>query len=104
MKAKFRIPKVSEYSSVGIMKEWVIELGGEFKENDPIYIIDNLGDEHIIRAKKDGVLLEKLVYENEIIENNQVVGIYNTIPKPEGEKTVPKVKVGGIFSRIFRID
>ena len=83
MREKIKVPKVNDFCSVSKLQEWKVELGDSFESGDVVCIIDNLSEKHEIRAPKAGMLVEKTIYENAIVEDSQVIGIFEISPDEE---------------------
>ena len=74
------MPKVNDFCSVSKLQEWKVELGDSFESGDVVCVINNLSEKHEIKAPKGGMLVEKTIYENAIVEDSQVIGIFEISP------------------------
>ena len=84
MREKIKVPKVNDYCSVSKLQEWKVELGDCFESGDVVCVINNLSEKHEIKAPKAGMLVEKKIYENAIVEDSQVIGIFEISPEEVG--------------------
>lgn len=80
MRGKIKVPKVNDFCSVSKLQEWKVELGDSFESGDVVCVINNLSEKHEIKAPKGGMLVEKTIYENAIVEDSQVIGIFEISP------------------------
>lgn len=79
MREKIKIPKVNSFSTINIMKKWRIDLGDIFNTDDVIYELENQGKIYEIKAIESGMLVEKYIYENQIVEEKQTVAMYEKL-------------------------
>lgn len=85
MREKIKVPKVNDCCSVSKLHKWKVDLGESFKSGDVVCVIDNLSDKHSIKASKGGILVEKIIYENSIVEDSQIIGVFEVDPEDEGD-------------------
>ncbi|MEG0250476.1 MAG: hypothetical protein RR561_06420 [Peptostreptococcus sp.] len=85
MREKIKVPKVNDCCSVSKLYEWKVDLGERFESGDVVCVIDNLSDKHNIEASKGGMLVEKVIYENSIVEDFQIIGVFEVAPEEEGD-------------------
>lgn len=98
MRGKIKVPKVNKFCSVSKLCEWKIELGDSFKSGDVLCVIDNLNEKYEIKAEKSGMLVEKVIYDNSIVEDSQVIGIFEISSDEEDSASYP---VSGIISKVI---
>lgn len=70
------MPKVNDFCCVSKLQEWKVDLGDSFESGDVVCVINNLSEKHEVKAPKSGMLVEKTIYENAIVEDSQVIGIF----------------------------
>ena len=99
VRGKIKVPKVSKFCSVSKLCEWKIDLGDSFEAGDVICVIDNLNEKHEIKAEKAGMLVEKTIYDNSIVEDSQVIGIFEISPDEEAD--ISAYPVSGMISKVI---
>ncbi len=98
LREKIRVPKVNDFCSVSKLQEWKVELGEHFESGDLLCIINNLNEKHEIKADKAGILVEKSIHENAIVEDNQVIAIFELADESKADKQFMQV---GLISKFI---
>ncbi len=99
LREKIKVPKVNDFCSVSKLQEWKVELGDCFESGDVVCVINNLSEKHEIKAPKAGMLVEKTIYENAIVEDSQVIGIFEI--SPEEQEADSEFLCSGLISKFI---
>ena len=99
MKKKIKTKKVNDFCSVSKFHSWNVNLGDAFNEGDVIYTMYNLNEKYEVKADCSGVLTDKYVSENYIVEDYQVIGEYMV----DSESEYDPVGVGIVYKIVNKI-